>query len=121
MTKHPAFKHLARTAHRVFKERGEHFWRPYDHGNQLPISLIFNDSYAPVDAAGVQVEEAQPTAFILIDDARRLAPHRVDVALDILFSNRDELEINGVGYGVESCRSDGYAQLEIKLYRKSDD
>jgi len=121
MSKHPAFKHLARTAHRVFKERGEHFWRPYDHESQLPITLIFNDAYAPVDAAGVQIEEAQPTAFVLIEDARRLAPHRAQLALDVLFSNRDELQINGVTYAVESCRSDGYAQVEIKLYRKNDD
>lgn len=113
--KHPAFKTLARTAHRVFRERGEHFWHIHGQENQLPISLIFNDTYAPVDAAGVQVEEAQPTAFVLIDDAKRLAPHRASGPVDLLFSNKDFLTINGRRYEIESCRSDGYAQVELKL------
>lgn len=113
--KHPAFNTLARTAQRVFRERGEHFWHMYDQENQLPISLIFNDAYAPVDAAGVQVEEAKPTAFVLIDDAKRLAPHRANGPVDLLFSNKDLLTINNRKYEIESCRSDGYAQLEIKL------
>lgn len=113
--KHPAFQTLARTAHRVFRERGEHFWHLHDRENQLPISLIFNDAYAPVDAAGVQLEEAQPTAFVLIDDAKRLAPHRASGPVDLLFSNKDFLTINGRRYEIESCRSDGYAQVELKL------
>ncbi|WP_109368783.1 head-tail joining protein [Ochrobactrum soli] len=115
MSKHPAFRALAKTANRVFRERGNHFWHQHDNDIPQQIQLIFNDTYAPIDAAGVQVEEAQPTAFVLIDDAKRLAPGRSNGPLDLLFSNRDELEINGRRYEVESCKSDGYAQLEIKL------
>ncbi|MPR60626.1 hypothetical protein D7027_02110 [Ochrobactrum intermedium] len=120
MSKHPAFRTLAKTANRVFRERGQHFWHQHDADNPQPIQIIFNDAYAPVDAAGVQVEEAQPTAFVLIDDAKKLAPERASGPLDLLFSNHDELEINGRRYEVESCKSDGYAQLEIKLFRKND-
>ena len=115
MSKHPAFRTLAKTANRIFRERGQHFWHQHDNNIAQPIQLIFNDAYAPVDAAGVQVEEAQPTAFVLIEDAKKLAPERANGSLDLLFSNRDELEINGRKYEVESCKSDGYAQLEIKL------
>lgn len=113
--KHPAFHTLARTANRVFRERGQHFWHQYDSGVVQPIQLIFNDTYAPVDAAGIQIEEAKPTAFVLIDDAKRLALQRADGPVDLLFSNRDFLTINNRRYEIESCRSDGYAQLEIKL------
>ena len=120
MSKHPAFRTLAKTANRVFRERGQHFWHQHDSDTSQPIQLIFNNAYAPVDAAGVQVEEAQPTAFVLIDDAKRLAPERANGPLDLMFSNRDELVISGIRYGIESCRSDGYAQLEIKLFRKND-
>ncbi|WP_418459714.1 hypothetical protein ACNT8L_04300 [Brucella intermedia] len=111
---------LARTANRVFRERGQHFWHQHDGDVVQPIQLIFNDAYAPVDAAGVQVEEAKPTAFVLIEDAKRMAPDRADGPLDLMFSNRDELAISGIRYGIESCRGDGYAQLEIKLFRKND-
>ena len=115
MSKHPAFRTLARTANRIFRERGQHFWHQHDSDVAQPIHLIFNDAYAPVDAAGVQVEEAQPTAFVLIEDAQRLAPGRASGPLDLLFDNNDKLEINGRTYGIESCKSDGYAQVEIKL------
>lgn len=120
MSKHPAFRTLAKTANRVFRERGQHFWHQHDSDVAQPIQLIFNDTYAPVDVAGVQVEEAKPTAFVLIDDARRLAPGRANGPLDLMFSNREELAISGIRYGIESCRSDGYHQLEIKLFRKND-
>lgn len=120
MSKHPAFRTLAKTANRVFRERGQHFWHQHDSEIPQPIQLIFNDGYAPVDAAGVQVEEAQPTAFVLIDDAKKLAPDRANGPLDLLFSNRDSITISSVQYGVESCKSDGYHQLEIKLFRKND-
>jgi hypothetical protein len=120
MSKHPAFRTLAKTASRIFRERGSHFWHQHDADISQPIQLIFNDAYAPVDAAGVQVEEAQPTAFVLIEDAKKLAPDRASGPLDLMFSNRDLITISGVNYGVESCKSDGYAQLEIKLFRKND-
>jgi len=120
MPKHPAFRMLAKTANRVFRERGQHFWHQHDGDVAQPIQLIFNDTYAPVDAAGVQVEEAQPTAFVLIEDSKKLSPERANGPLDLMFSNRDELVISGIRYGIESCRSDGYHQLEIKLFRKND-
>lgn len=115
MSKHPAFRILARTTNRVFRERGQHFWHQHDSDTPQPIQLIFNDTYAPVDAAGVQVEEAKPTAFVLIEDAKRLAPGRASGPLDLLFDNDDMLEVNGRRYRIESCRSDGYAQVEVKL------
>lgn len=115
MSKHPAFRTLAKTTNRIFRERGQHFWHQHDADVAKPIQLIFNDAYAPVDAAGVQIEEAQPTAFVLIEDGKRLAPGRASGPVDVLFSNRDLLTINGRKYEIESCRSDGYAQLEIKL------
>lgn len=120
MSKHPAFRTLARTANRVFRERGSHYWHQHDTEVAQPLQLIFNDAYSEIDAAGVRVEEAQPTAFVLIEDAKRLAPGRADGPLDVMFSNRDELAISGIRYGIESCRGDGYAQLEIKLFRKND-
>lgn len=117
--KHPAFQALARTANRVFRERGQHFWYRFDSEIPLPITLIFNDAYAEVDAAGVRVEEPQPNAFILISESIKLAPDRAGQSLDMMFNNRDILEINNVKYAIESCKADGYSQLQVKLIRKS--
>ncbi len=115
MSKHPAFLTLARTANRIFRERGQHFWHQHDADVAQPIQLVFNDAYAPVDAAGIQIEEAKPTAFVLIKDAKALAPGRASGPVDLLFDNDDVLEISGRRYRIESCKSDGYAQVEIKL------
>lgn len=76
------------------------------------IEVIFNRKYAEISVDGIRIDDGQPTAWVSVHDARRIAQNRSD---DVLFDNDDKLKIGSTTYSVESCRYDGQQMVEIRL------
>lgn len=84
------------------------------HDSPTPVSLkaLFNKSYAPVDADGFEIADAQPTAWVAVAEVRR---HETGRDLKVVFDNRDHIVTGGESYAVESCKGDGQQMVQVNL------
>ncbi|MGN8152531.1 hypothetical protein ACTJK5_09680 [Agrobacterium sp. 22094] len=115
------FRSAARIFNRTFSEDSPARW--YRHDGPAagdPLSITFNSAYVERAVDGLEVTAPQPRATCLVMDAIAIAPERAQ-NLNMLFSNRDFLLIEGIRHDVESCSVDGYGSSTIKLIRKSAD
>lgn len=113
------FRSALRVMYRTFAESSPARWYRHDGPTAGdPLSITFNSAFVERDVDGLEVTAPQPRASCLVTDAIAIAPERAR-DLDMLFSNRDFLLIDGVRHDVESCSVDGYGSCTIKLIRKS--
>ncbi|QND41828.1 hypothetical protein HB770_04100 [Rhizobium leguminosarum bv. viciae] len=113
-----AFLKMANRAIRHFRDdTGVHRWFRHDGRPEGDVvQVIFNAAYAEIDVTGIKVSDEQPTLWIKLSDVLAIAPER-EQDLDRAVDNDDTFEIAYRPYRAESCRSDGYGLLEVKLFR----
>ncbi|TBY57981.1 hypothetical protein E0H39_29640 [Rhizobium leguminosarum bv. viciae] len=114
------FRSAARVMHRTFSEDQPATWiRSADNGTFAadPIRVTFALEGIDVDADGVRMATGKPQASVLLSDAIAIEPARAGWKHKDVFRNdgRDKLIVNGVSYDVESCKTLGYAFLQIDL------
>ncbi|NKL63298.1 hypothetical protein [Rhizobium leguminosarum] len=114
------FRSAARVMHRTFFEDQPATWiRAGENGTIAadPIRVTFALEGIDVDAEGVKMSTGKPQASVLLADAIAIEPARAAWKQKDIFRNdgRDKLVINGVPYDVESCKTLGYAFLQIDL------
>ncbi len=115
------FQPIPRILTRTFSVPVKALWRRFDNeGGYLEdeIQVLFNSSAEVMDADGLSMISGVPIATCTIADALKIEPSRAGNENEIFHNDgRDEIEIDGITYDVESCKASGYGMIEIKLKR----
>ncbi|MCF7728661.1 head-tail joining protein [Sulfitobacter sp. M22] len=93
-----ALRNVSKVVSRVFGEPAIRI--RFDDASELPVRVIFQESFSDMDANGVAIGERQPTAWI-----------QTSAGID----TRDLLQISGVNYRILSTEPDGYGLLRLDL------